>query len=120
MPSRNGRPLRWRAAVFGISAADLLERLLGRESNFREARTQLPHLADTVEKRGPVVGAMVGLACGHCCRIEEEVQMRSELLVAVVVVALDGCVLEGSVHALDLTIGPRICGIKHLAFSLRV
>ena len=33
-------------------------------------------------------------------------QVAPELLVAVGVVALDGCVLDGGVHSLDLTIGP--------------
>lgn len=34
--------------------------------------------------------------------------MPTELVVALVVEALDGSVLEGPVHALDLTVGPRV------------
>ena len=37
---------------------------------------------------------------------DEVVEMPSELIVVVVVEALDGCVLDGPVHALDLTVGP--------------
>mgnify|MGYP000849523051 CR=1 FL=1 len=33
-------------------------------------------------------------------------EMGSELIVAVVVKSFDGCVLDGAVHSLDLTIGP--------------
>jgi hypothetical protein len=40
--------------------------------------------------------------------IDEERQVRPELVVAVVVVALDGRVLDRAVHPLDLTIGPRM------------
>ena len=43
--------------------------------------------------------------------IHEQVQMRSELVVAVVVVALDRRVLDCAVHPLDLTVGP---GMVHL------
>jgi hypothetical protein len=38
--------------------------------------------------------------------IYEELQVDPELVMRVVVVALDGCVLEGPVHALNLVIGP--------------
>ena len=62
--------------------------------------------AQGLEPAGMVVG------------IQEELQMRSELLVAVVVVALDGGVLEGSVHALDLTIGPRVIGLGQAVLDL--
>ena len=36
--------------------------------------------------------------------IHEQVKMRSELVVAVVVVALDGGVLDRAVHPFDLTV----------------
>ncbi len=38
--------------------------------------------------------------------IQEELQVRPELIMAVVVVALDGRVLDGAVHPLDLAVGP--------------
>lgn len=43
--------------------------------------------------------------------VHEQVRVRPELLVAVVMVSFDGCVLDGAVHPLDLTIGP---GVVHL------
>ena len=67
-----------------------------------------PDLKDVFVRREAAQGLEpAGMVVG----IQEELQMRSELLVAVVVVALDGGVLEGSVHALDLTIGPRVIGL---------
>ena len=39
---------------------------------------------------------------------DEQLEVLSELVVAVVVVAFDGCVLDRAVHPLDLTIGPRV------------
>ena len=38
------------------------------------------------------------------------VEMSTQLIVAVVVVALDGRILDGAVHSLDLPIGPRMIG----------
>src|SRR5687768_7492261 len=38
-------------------------------------------------------------------------EVRPELLVALVVVPLDGRILEGPVHPLDLPIGPRVVGL---------
>ena len=43
--------------------------------------------------------------------IQEELQVAPELVVALVVVAFDRRVLEGSVHPLDLPIGPRVVGL---------
>ena len=40
--------------------------------------------------------------------IHEELQVHPELVVGVVVVALDRGVLDGAVHPLDLTVGPRM------------
>ena len=37
--------------------------------------------------------------------------MGSQLVVGLVVVAFDGCVLDGSVHAFDLAIGPGMLGL---------
>ncbi len=40
--------------------------------------------------------------------VDEELKMLPELVVAVVMVALDGGVFDGAVHPLNLTIGPRV------------
>ena len=44
-------------------------------------------------------------------------QMRSELLVIVVVIAIDRRFLEGTVHPLDLTIRPRVIGFGQAVFD---
>jgi hypothetical protein len=38
-------------------------------------------------------------------------EMSSKLIMGFVVEALDGRILDGAVHALDLTIGPRVLGL---------
>src|SRR5215831_5703605 len=43
--------------------------------------------------------------------------MRSELLVSVVVIAIDRRFLEGTVHPLDLTIRPRVVGFGQAVFD---
>lgn len=40
--------------------------------------------------------------------IDEQMQMRSQLSMAVVVVAFDRRVLDRTVHSLDLPVGPRV------------
>ena len=40
--------------------------------------------------------------------VDEVVEVSAKLVVCVVVEALDGCVLERSVHPFDLAIGPRV------------
>jgi len=45
-------------------------------------------------------GVVVGL--------DEVIEVGSQLVVGFVVVALDGGILEGAVHPLDLAIGPRM------------
>jgi hypothetical protein len=37
-------------------------------------------------------------------------QVGSELVVCLIVIALDGDLLEGAVHPLDLAVGPRVIG----------
>ena len=41
---------------------------------------------------------------------DETGEMLSELVVALIVEAPDGGVLDGAVHSLDLTVGPRMLG----------
>ena len=38
-------------------------------------------------------------------------EMCAQLIVAVVVKALDGCFLDSAVHSLDLAVGPRVVGL---------
>ena len=49
--------------------------------------------------------------------VEEQLKVLVELLVALVVVAFDGCFLEGAVHPLDLTIGPRMVRLRQSMFD---
>src|SRR5215469_7924226 len=47
-------------------------------------------------------------APGVVVGLDEVVEVGSQLIVGFVVVALDGGVLEGAVHPLDLAVGPRM------------
>lgn len=58
-----------------------------------------------LESSGEVVGS------------EEVVQVRFELVVGVVEVALDRSALDGSVHALDLSVGPGMVGLGQPVFD---
>ena len=49
--------------------------------------------------------------------VQEELQVASELVVALVVVAFDSRFLEGSVHPLDLPIVPRVVGLRQAVFD---
>jgi len=60
---------------------------------------------------GELIGgqALQGLQpAGEVVGCDEGGQVPFELLVVVVMVSLDGCVLDGAVHSLDLTVGPRV------------
>ena len=50
-------------------------------------------------------------ASGVVIGLQKELEVRPELVVAVVMVAPDSRVLEGAVHPLDLTIGPGVIGL---------
>jgi hypothetical protein len=41
---------------------------------------------------------------------DEVVEVSSELFLVVIVVAFDGSFLDGSIHAYDLSVGPRMVG----------
>src|SRR5690349_24982795 len=71
---------------FGLRGPDLADELVGCES------------LQGLEPAAEVVGG------------DEVDEMPAELVVAVVVEALDGGVLDGPVHPLDLTIGPGVLG----------
>ena len=43
--------------------------------------------------------------------VHEELKVLPELVVAVVVVAFDGGILDGAVHAFDLAVGPGVVGL---------
>src|SRR5918912_911821 len=67
-----------------------------------------PGFADELVGREPAQGLE---AAGGVIGIQEELQVRPEPIVAVVVVAPDGWLLEGAVHPLDLTVCPRVPGL---------
>ena len=58
-----------------------------------------------LESSGEVVGS------------EEVCQVRFELVMGVIEVSLDGGVFDGSVHALDLPVGPRVVGLGEPVFD---
>lgn len=43
--------------------------------------------------------------------------MRAKVVVAFVVIPLDGCVLDGAVHAFDLTVGPYVVRLSQRMFN---
>ena len=45
---------------------------------------------------------------GEVVGIDEVGEMLAQLIVVVIVIAVNGGLLDGAVHALDLTIGPRV------------
>ena len=54
---------------------------------------------------------------GEVVAFEEVVQVRFELDVGVVEVSLDGSVLDGSVHAFNLPVGPRMVWLRKPVFD---
>lgn len=74
-----------------------------------------PRLADVL------VGceALEGLEpAGEVIRRDEIGEMAAKLVVALVVKALDGGVLDGAVHPFDLTVGPRVPGLGGPVFDV--
>ena len=61
--------------------------------------------SESLEPLGEVVGG------------NEVEEVRLELMVAVVVVTLNGSFLDGSVHALDLAVGPGMMGFGQAMFD---
>jgi hypothetical protein len=49
--------------------------------------------------------------------VDEELEVLPKLIVAIVMVALDGGVLDGAVHSLDLTVGPRVLRLSEPVFD---
>jgi hypothetical protein len=74
-----------------------------------------PALADVLVGREPFEGLQ---ALGEVVGADEVLKMGSELVVALVVEALDGGVLDGAVHTLDLTIGPRMPGLGQTTIDI--
>ena len=54
---------------------------------------------------------------GEVVGFEEVGQVRFELLVGIVKVALDRGILDGSIHALDLSVGPGMVGFGQAVFD---
>lgn len=73
-----------------------------------------PSFADELVGREPFQGleAAAEVVCG-----DEALEMGAELIVVVVVEAFDRRVLDRSVHALDLTVGPRMPGLCEPMFD---
>ncbi len=57
-------------------------------------------------------------ALGNVVRIQEGVQVLFQFLVACIVVALHGRILQCPVHAFDLTVGPRVVGFGQPVLDL--
>ena len=73
----------------------------------KSVRCLCPELAEVFVGREAFEGLE---SSGEVVGPEEVVQVRFELVVGVVEVALDRSVLDGSVHALDLPVGPGMVG----------
>ena len=67
-----------------------------------------PDLADVFVRREPLEGLET---LGEVVGSDEVREMSSQLVMGFVVEALDRRVLDGAVHPLDLTIGPRVPGL---------
>ncbi len=80
-------------SIWGLRP-ELAQVFVGRES------------VECLESSGEVVGS------------EEVVQVRFELVMGVVEVALDSGILDGSVHALDLPVCPGMVGLGQAVFDL--
>src|SRR5262245_9738790 len=61
--------------------------------------------AESLQPLGEVVG------------IQESSEMVLELPVVFVMIPPDGCFLEGAVHPLDLSVGPRVVGLGQAMFD---
>jgi hypothetical protein len=73
-----------------------------------------PEFAEVFVGREPFEGLE---SSGEVIGFEEVVQVRFELVVGVVEVSLDSRVLDGSVHALDLPVGPGMVGLSESVFD---
>ena len=71
-----------------------------------------PELAEVFVRREAFEGLE---SSGEVVGSEEVGQVRFELVVGIVEVSLDGSVLDGSVHALDLSVGPAMAGTEAAA-----
>lgn len=67
-----------------------------------------PDFADVFVGRQPLEGLE---PFGEIVGCDEVAEMGLELIMAFVVIPFDGGVLDGSVHPLDLTVGPRMVGL---------
>src|SRR5277367_3538277 len=73
-----------------------------------------PEFAEVFVGREPLEGLE---SSGEVVSPEEVGQVRFELVMGVVEVALDGGLLDGSVHALDLPVGPGMVGLGQPVFD---
>ncbi len=49
--------------------------------------------------------------------VDEDLKVLAKLVMAIVMIALDGGVLDGAVHPLDLAVGPRIVRLGEPVFD---
>jgi hypothetical protein len=73
-----------------------------------------PEFADGFIGREPLEGLE---SSGEVVDPEEVGQVRFELFMGVIEVALDGGILDGSVHALHLPVGPGMVGFRQSVFD---
>ena len=73
-----------------------------------------PELAEVFVRREAFEGLE---SSGEVVGSEEVGQVHFELVMGVVEVSLDGGVFDGSVHALDLPVGPRVVGLGEPVFD---
>src|SRR5262245_27144944 len=100
---RDTAPVLSRLPALGVQSRGQVDRF---------AREQVwlagPNFADGLER----CEAAKGLEpFGEVVGVQERAEVLSELPVGFVVVAPHGRLLEGTVHALDLAIGPRVVGL---------
>src|SRR5262249_18481184 len=67
-----------------------------------------PLLADKFVGREPFEGLQ---SAAEIISRDEVVEMLFQLVMVVVMIALDSCFFDGAVHALNLTIGPGMLGL---------
>src|SRR5215208_3641369 len=95
-----------------VQSRHLMEGVEGEPSGFG-----CPAFADELERREAAKGLEAPSEVVGCDEVGE---VLPELIVADVVEALDGGVLDGAVHALDLTIGPGMAWLGGAVLDLEI
>ena len=74
-----------------------------------------PSFADELVGREPFEGLQ---SAAEIIGVDEVLEMAAQLVVVVIVEAFDGCFLDGSVHALDLSVGPGMLDLGEPVLDL--